>query len=420
MRIAFTYNMKRSDDEAEAEFDTPSTVALITEALTEAGHDVRGVEARMPLLALVESLRSFSPDLVFNTAEGVRGKIREAFYPALFDELEIPHTGSDPHCYAVTLDKYLTNLVVERAGVRAPRCVFVTSLEKGIEDYPFPCIVKPNFEGSSKGITDASVVTDRALLQETVSRALTSYPDGVLVQEFIPGMDVVVPYVEGLGTEVLSPCAYEYNPTLAGEHRIYSYRLKHEAGSMHDAITMRCPADLPPDTQDEIRLFSWRAVKALGIRNLARFDFRVREDGVPFFIEANANPSLEEGASPYLAAAEQGLTTPAALLGHVVWNAFIQQAVTKEDEVEDHMCQYESACRATFIIECHCGDQMPCCGCPDCADQPEEDLPHDWDVTCSGEYILHCLHCEETSVCSGCDDCREDFSGDWDEGSSED
>ena len=42
-------------------------------------------------------------------------------------------------------------------------------------------IVKPNFEGSSKGITQASVVADPELLPAAVASALARYPAGVLV-----------------------------------------------------------------------------------------------------------------------------------------------------------------------------------------------------------------------------------------------
>lgn len=322
MKIAFTHNVKKSTDEAEAEFDTPATIALLTKAIEDNGHEVVPIDVTGTLHDLVDRLRSVEPDLVFNTAEGTKGKTREALYPAVFDELGLPYTGSDAHCLTVTLDKYLTNLVVERAGVRVPRNQYRTAADGGGEGYcPFPCIAKPNFEGSSKGITDASVVTDSTALVGTLQRVLKAYPDGVLIEEFIPGTDVAVGFIEGLGPEVMTPCSYEYRTELASKHRIYDYRMKNEAGPMEDALVIHCPARLPSKVIAEIRQSAKKAVKALGLRNLARFDFRVRDDGTVFFIEANANPSLEKGASLYIAAAEHGLSTPAALLGHVITNA---------------------------------------------------------------------------------------------------
>src|SRR3984885_106699 len=133
MRIALTHNLRvtEDDDEDEAEFDSPETI------------------------------EAFAPDMVFNLAEGHRGKTRRAFYPALFEELGIPTTGSDAYTLCVTLDKALTKKQLTGWGVPSPRGRFVTreSLRSGgLDELPFPVIVKPNFEGSSKGITQDSVV----------------------------------------------------------------------------------------------------------------------------------------------------------------------------------------------------------------------------------------------------------------------
>ena len=84
--------------------------------------------------------------------------MREAFYPALFEELGIPYTGSDAYTNAITLDKWLTKLMLQRAGIetraRPPRHapqLRATMVERGA-GLAFPVIVKPNHEGSSKGI----------------------------------------------------------------------------------------------------------------------------------------------------------------------------------------------------------------------------------------------------------------------------
>ena len=52
-----------------------------------------------------------------HAAEGRRGRFREAFYPALFEELGFPYTGSDAWALAVTLDKSLTKLMLREHGV---------------------------------------------------------------------------------------------------------------------------------------------------------------------------------------------------------------------------------------------------------------------------------------------------------------
>src|SRR5437773_11780429 len=154
MRIAFTHNLRLSDSEDEAEFDSAETVDAIAAGLRAGGHEVEKVEVTGPASRLAGRIESFSPDLIFNTAEGRRGRAREAFYPALFDELGFPYTGSDAWALAVTLDKALTKLVLREHGVVSPKGQFIEDLaELKLEGWRFPVIVKPNFEGSSKGNT---------------------------------------------------------------------------------------------------------------------------------------------------------------------------------------------------------------------------------------------------------------------------
>src|SRR6266576_1801996 len=125
MRIAFTHNLRLSDSEDEAEFDTQTTVDALAGSLERLGHRVERVEVSGPASRTVARLEAFGPDLIFNTAEGRRGRFREAFFPALFDELGFPYTGSDAWVLAVTLDKALTKLVLREHGVVSPKGQFI-------------------------------------------------------------------------------------------------------------------------------------------------------------------------------------------------------------------------------------------------------------------------------------------------------
>src|SRR5438045_6352651 len=129
MKIAFTYNLRLTDvreTEKEAEYDSADTVNAIASALEAAGHEVEKVEVSGPASNLIERLETIDPDIIFNTAEGDRGRMREALYPALFEELGIPYTGSDAYTNAITLDKWVTKLMVGKAGIDTARAVLVT------------------------------------------------------------------------------------------------------------------------------------------------------------------------------------------------------------------------------------------------------------------------------------------------------
>src|SRR5882672_11190277 len=129
MKIAFTHNLRLSDIEEEAEFDSQETVDAIASALAGAGHEVEKIEVTGPASRLAARLEAFAPDLIFNTAEGRRGRAREAFYPALFEELGFPYTGSDAWVLTVTLDKQLTKLHLADRGIDSPHGRLVTPRE---------------------------------------------------------------------------------------------------------------------------------------------------------------------------------------------------------------------------------------------------------------------------------------------------
>jgi D-alanine-D-alanine ligase len=164
--------------------------------------------------------------------------------------------------------------------------------------------VKPNFEGSSKGISEQSVVAERGGLEAALAAGLALYPEGILVEQFIPGTDVTVGFVERQDPEILTPCSYEIAAAWMNRYRIYDYRLKNVAPD--EVVQPVCPARVPPEIRQVVARHAQSAVKALGLRGLARLDFRVRDDGAVFFVEANATPSLEPGSSIFIAARVAG------------------------------------------------------------------------------------------------------------------
>lgn len=316
MNIAFLHNLQTEPTPEQAEFDTPETVRAISQLLESLGHTVSLVDAAHSIPFLVTRLDLLKPDLVLNTAEGSRGRGREGFYPGLLEQLGIPFTGSDAYVCTVTLDKQLTNLALQAAGVRVPRSLLVRSL-KELErfDLRFPVIAKPNFEGSSKGITADSVVADSEGLEKLLASLLNEYPSGILVEEYIQGRDVTVPYIESLG--VLEPAHYEFAgpPT---DFPIYDFDLKQ---NRPDDVSVVCPADISAATRKRLRSATKKAVEILGIHDLCRVDFRVTDEGEPFLIEVNALPSLEPGAAIYLCAKEAGCSNDAEVLAAVLKSA---------------------------------------------------------------------------------------------------
>ena len=289
MRLALTFNRKRSDEENEAEFDTIETVRALTSILVSLGCSVVPIDVSCSIPSLVARLRRAAPDVIFNIAEGSRGRFREAFYPALFEQLGIPHTGSTASSLSLCLDKALTKRIVAAARVPIPRGVFIRDA-RNVSDVgfvPLPAIVKPNFEGSSKGITQASVVTDRASLVATVRDCLARYPEGVLVEEYVDGADVSVAWLENVG--ILPTIGYAFEPL--GPHRILDLALKQ---GPTERIRVQVPAPLPRAHEKKLVTIAEAAFRALDVRGYGRADFRVTAGGDIRFLEMNPLPTLAD------------------------------------------------------------------------------------------------------------------------------
>lgn len=329
MRIALTHNLRLSDSEEEAEFDTEETVNALASAIERLGHRVEKMEVSGPASQLVARLEAFSPDLIFNTAEGRRGRFREAFFPALFEELGFAYTGSDAYVLALTLDKQLTKLVLREHGVRTPGWQFVEKLsDLKAEELHFPVIVKPNFEGSSKGITQDSVAENVESLRAKVADALVRYPAGLLVEEFIVGKDLTVPFLENVDNDfdgVLAPVEYVVDPhyTQGKKFSIYDYDLKTK---FDESVTVKAPAAIAPEMSERLRKIARSVVQKLDCHDLGRLDFRLSDAGVPYFLEINALPSLQPGAGLYAAAELDGLHFD-AVIGAIIDNAAKRQKV---------------------------------------------------------------------------------------------
>lgn len=319
MRIAVTHNLRLSDSVEEAEFDLPETIQAIAGGLTSAGHRVECIEVTGPASRLVARLEAYAPDLIFNTAEGRRGRARRAFYAALFEQLGMPSTGPDAYALCITLDKALTKKIATSFGVLSPRARFVTAqtlAAGGLDNLAFPVIVKPNFEGSSKGITQGSVADDATELARIVDEMLLAYPDGLLIEQYIPGLDVAACFLEGLplADRVMMPLEYIIDPTYPRVHAIYDYELKH---ADREHVRMRVPAGLPARVNERIRTVASRLVDALGLRDAAKLDFRVAPNGEVWFLSVTALPSFDPSAALCAASKDRGLSYSGTLLAIV-------------------------------------------------------------------------------------------------------
>ena len=206
MRIALTYNLKKKDETKPAdyfsEFDSQDTICAIIKALKNKGHNVEAIDAEYP--HLFSYFRKNRVDLVFNIAEGKCGKFRESEVPAVLDYLNIPYTGSNTFSMALALNKALTKKLLKADNIPTAHFqVFVKGNEKLDPDLKFPLIVKPNREGSAKGIDASNVVNSREALYAKARDIINIYKQEVIAEEFIDGKELTVGILENGKTTIL-------------------------------------------------------------------------------------------------------------------------------------------------------------------------------------------------------------------------
>lgn len=284
LRVGLTYNMKRVTNEAEAEFDSPRTIQAICSAIESFGHSVVQLEAKPEL---PHRLLATKPDVVFNIAEGIRGRGREAQVPALLELLGIPYSGSDSTTMSLCLDKGLTKQILRAAKIDTPDWqVLVTGREK-LKTLRYPVIVKPNAEGTSKGITSASVVHDEPAAIAAAQLLIERYRQPALVEEYIAGREFTVGLLGDRRLRVLPPMEIVF---LKGDATpVYGFE---EKQAWMDYMRWDCPANLTPVELERIETIARNTFFALHCRDVARIDLRMAHDGTVYVIECNPLPGL--------------------------------------------------------------------------------------------------------------------------------
>lgn len=340
MKIGITFDLKQPNpagelpDDWQEEFDSPYTIEAIAEALRGLGHEITLLgDGR----TLIERLLADPPELIFNFAEGEGvSRCREARVPALLEMLGIPYTGSDPLCLAVTLDKDVARRLVASHGVPvspgfvvAPELQWMRANELSLQPVNspsgnsmqqatlggsisswntdripflsrrvelsslleahgvrFPVIVKPAWEGSSKGIRRSSLAHNLDDLTQTIQQIHRLYRQPALIEEYIAGEELTVGVLGNAPPRVLG--TMRVLPSEPTEHFIYSVEVKRD---YRRRVHYESPPQLPAEVLGRVEEAALRAFHALGCRDVCRLDFRLR-DGVPYFLEANPLPGL--------------------------------------------------------------------------------------------------------------------------------
>jgi len=296
MRIGITYNTlpetnSRLKTDKYAEFDDISVIISIKEALESYGYEVILIEADENAY---EKLKYSKLDFVFNIAEGLYGESRESHIPAMLEMLKIPYTGSGVLTQAITLDKKRAKEILLHYGIPTPRFQLFTSPNEKIDlNLRFPLFVKPNAEGSSKGITRRSLVNTEQELRKVVTFIINRYHQPALVEEFMDGREFTVSIL-GNDPPVLLPIVEILFDNLPKNVPNFDcYEVKWFWDSPNTNIeTVACPARIDENLENEIKRIALATYKVLGCVDFCRIDLRLDRDGMPNVLDINALPGI--------------------------------------------------------------------------------------------------------------------------------
>ncbi len=300
MKIALTFNVRHVEPSLknrksieEAEFDTPKTIGGIARSLRKLGHKVFLIEADENAYLKFKKLKS-KIDLVFNIAEGIHGRDREAQIPAILEMLEIPYLGSKPLTQAICLNKALTKKALSWHNIPTAKFqIFETGEEKLKGELKFPLLVKPNNEGSSKGIFQDSLVKTKKKLRKKVKEVIKNFNQPALVEEFLSGREFTVGLIGNSPVEILPPAELNFSSLPKNLVPIDSYEVKWLVDNPESEIeTVICPAKIEKTLRREIEEICLKTKRVLGILDWCRIDLRLDKTNKPNVLEVNQIPGI--------------------------------------------------------------------------------------------------------------------------------
>lgn len=315
MRVAVIYNKPVSSyydvtGEQKAVLGVITEVVAARRALRELGHTVICVPLALPLETARDKLQRLQVDLAFNLFEGFCGYPgSEPDVPVILSELGIPYTGCPPGALKLALDKAKTKAVLKAGGIDTPDFQLLGSKDLSSFHLGYPCIVKPNNEDGSHGMSAESVVSDLPSLERQLTKVINLYGrEKALVEEFIDGKEFNTTVMGNGEGKVLaiSEIAFSLPP---GMPKILTFAGKWEKESVYYLGTeVVCPADIPEYDRQRIASTAEKAFRLIGCRGYARVDMRMSNQGRLVVLEVNPNPDITPDFGAALQAEAAGLS----------------------------------------------------------------------------------------------------------------
>jgi D-alanine-D-alanine ligase len=292
------------DSELRSEIEVDQVIS----ALRDAGRYMVRIGDGTNLIARLEHWNTRC-DIMLPLSVGYRGLDSIAWVPSVLEQANIPYVGSQSHALRSSRHKFLAKQIIAKEGVQTPPAVLWEGPgnDDALSGLTYPVIVKPLAESSSIGIHAPDSVAETPQAASVRARwVVSTFAQPALVEQFISGTEVEVPL---LGWPQLEACGVA-GVTVDGRPVCGDAYLTAELvyADRYDFTAAPSGLDLVA-----IEAAALRAARALGMRDYGQIDFRVADDGTPYFMDAAATPHLMRNSSFHTLARARGRTYPEML-----------------------------------------------------------------------------------------------------------
>ncbi len=251
---------------------------------------------------IINTLKEEEVDLVFNLCNGLVGDSKLAQFPAMLEFAEIPYTASSVLGHTLASNKFHSSSIFETSGIDTPKFKAIYDLSdlEGL-DISFPVIIKPNDEGSSRGIYQDSLVFNQEDLKAKLSEDLKIYNPPILINEYIDGKEFSIGVIgNGEATKALAIQEIDLSGLPEDMLQFYSFEVKTYYKS-HTQYFI--PARLSEEQAKLVETSAIRAYNSLGLQDYARVDIILKDD-TAYVLEINSLPGLMKDKSSLFRMAE--------------------------------------------------------------------------------------------------------------------
>lgn len=264
----------------------------ILDALLLKGYDAVSIDVGREVNG---GLKEKGVEVAFLALHGRYGE--DGCIQGVLEILNIPYTGSSVMASSLAMDKYLTKDVARAEGLPAPKDLFFDSYREDLAAFlkifslQFPLMVKPSREGSTIGIRKA----DNPEELRVAIREASALDSRVLIEQFIAGREVTVAVLNGEALPIVE---------VVPKSGFYDFSSKYTPG----ATQYFCPADLPTAMTEQLQAYAKRLYRRIGCEGVARADFIISPEQVPYFLEINTLPGMTATSLVPKAAAAAGIS----------------------------------------------------------------------------------------------------------------